>query len=78
MSLATVYSATCKWWNVGPLLFMLLDIDRKWNTLWSRLVRGCQSCSMAEMSVESAGHVRTEMFPASRDCAQILETRGRP
>ncbi len=41
---------------------------------WSR---ASQTCSMGDMSGEYAGHARTGMFSASRNCVQILATRGR-
>ncbi len=40
---------------------------------WSR---ASQTCSMGDMSVEYAGHARTGMFSASRNCVQILATWG--
>ncbi len=41
---------------------------------WSR---ASQTCSMGDMSGEYAGHARTGMFSASRNCIQILATWGR-
>ncbi len=41
---------------------------------WSR---ASQTCSMGDMSGEYAGHTRTGMFSASRNCVQILATWGR-
>ncbi len=41
---------------------------------WSR---ASQICSMRDMSGEYAGHARTGMFSASRNCVQILATWGR-
>ncbi len=35
--------------------------------------RASQTCSMGDMSSEYAGHARTGMFSASRNCVQILE-----
>ena len=76
----------CGLWNVGPLLFngcaKLLDIGRNWNTLsytyrTSVVSRASQTCSMGDMSGEYAGHARTGMFSASRNCVQILATWGR-
>ncbi len=43
----------------------------------TRRPRASQTCSMGEMSVEYAGHARTGMFSASRNCVQILATWGR-
>ncbi len=40
---------------------------------WSR---ASQTCSMGDMSGEYAGHARTGMFSASRNCVQILATWG--
>ncbi len=64
----------CSLLNVDPLLFngcaKLLDIGRNWNTL---------SCTpIQSMSAEYAGHARTGMFSASRNCVQILATWSRP
>ncbi len=42
-----------------------------------RRSRASQTCSMADMSSEYAGHARTGMFSASRNCVQILATWGR-
>ncbi len=42
-----------------------------------RRSRASQTCSMGNMSGEYAGHTRTGMFSASRDCVQILATWGR-
>ncbi len=42
-----------------------------------RRSRATQTCSMGEMSGEYAGHARTGMFSASRNCVQILATWGR-
>ncbi len=39
--------------------------------------RTSQTCSMGDMSGEYAGHARTGMFSASRNCVQILATWGR-
>ena len=39
--------------------------------------RASQTCSMGDMSGEYAGHGRTGMFSASRNCVQILVTWGR-
>ncbi len=40
--------------------------------------RAPQTCSMfTHISCEYAGHARTEMFSASRNCVQILATWGR-
>ncbi len=39
--------------------------------------RASQKCSMGDMSGEYAGHARTGMFSASRNCVQILATWGR-
>ncbi len=39
--------------------------------------RASQTCSMGDMSGEYAGHARTGMFSASRNCVQILATWGR-
>ncbi len=36
-----------------------------------------QTCSMGDMSGEYAGHARTGMLSASRNCVQILATWGR-
>ena len=67
----------CGLWNVGPLLFngcaKLLDIGRNWNTLsytyHIRVIsRASQTCSMGDMSGEYAGHARTGMFSATRNC----------
>ncbi len=38
--------------------------------------RASQTCSMGDMSGEYAGHPRTGMFSASRNCVQILATWG--
>ena len=43
-----------------------------------RRSRASQTCSMGDMSGEYAGHARTGMFSASRNCVQILATWGRP
>ncbi len=68
----------CGLWNVVSLLFKgcakLLDIGRNWNTLSYTPI---QSISIGDMSSEYAGHARTEMFSASRNCVQILATWGR-
>ncbi len=37
-----------------------------------RRSRASQTCSMGDMSGEYAGHARTGMFSASRNCVQIL------
>ncbi len=42
-----------------------------------RRSRASQTCSMGDMSGEYAGHARTGMFSASRNCVQILVTWGR-
>ncbi len=42
-----------------------------------RRSRASQTCSMGDMSDEYAGHARTGMFSASRNCVQILATWGR-
>ncbi len=42
-----------------------------------RRSRASQTCSMGDMSSEYAGHPRTGMFSASRNCVQILATWGR-
>ncbi len=42
-----------------------------------RRSRASQTCSMRDMSGEYAGHARTGMFSASRNCVQILATWGR-
>ncbi len=42
-----------------------------------RRSRASQTCSMGDMSGEYAGHARTGMFSASRNCVQILATWGR-
>ncbi len=42
-----------------------------------RRPRASQTCSMGDMSCEYAGHARTGMFSASRNCVQILATWGR-
>jgi hypothetical protein len=36
-----------------------------------------QTCSMIEVSGEYVGHGKTDTFSASRNCVQILLTRGR-
>ncbi len=41
-----------------------------------RRSRASQTCSMGDMSGEYAGHARTGMFSASRNCVQILSTWG--
>ncbi len=41
-----------------------------------KLSRASQKCSMGDMSGEYAGHARTGMFSASRNCIQILATWG--
>ncbi len=41
-----------------------------------RRSRASQTCSMGDMSGEYAGHARTGMFSASRNCVQILATWG--
>ncbi len=41
-----------------------------------RRFRASQTCSMGDMSSEYAGHARTGMFSASRNCEQILATWG--
>ncbi len=38
--------------------------------------RAPQTCSMGDISGEYAGHARTGMFSASRNCVQILATQG--
>ncbi len=43
-----------------------------------RRSRASQTCSMGDMSGEYAGHARTGMFSASRNCVQILATWGCP
>ncbi len=42
-----------------------------------RRSRASQTCSMGDVSSEYAGHARTGMFSASRNCVQILATWGR-
>ncbi len=42
-----------------------------------RRSRASQTCSIGDMSIEFAGHARTGMFSASRNCVQILATWGR-
>ncbi len=42
-----------------------------------RRSRASQTCSMGDVSGEYAGHARTGMFSASRNCVQILATWGR-
>ncbi len=42
-----------------------------------RRSRASQTRSMGDMSSEYAGHARTGMFSASRNCVQILATWGR-
>ncbi len=42
-----------------------------------RRSRASQTCLMGDMSGEYAGHARTGMFSASRNCVQILATWGR-
>ncbi len=42
-----------------------------------RRSRASQTCSMGGMSSEYAGHARTGMFSASRNCVQILAKWGR-
>ncbi len=42
-----------------------------------RRSRASQTCSMGDMSSEYAGHAKTGMFSASRNCVQILATLGR-
>ncbi len=39
-----------------------------------RRSRASQTCSMGDLSSEYAGHARTVMFSASRNCVQILAT----
>ncbi len=41
-----------------------------------RRSRASQTCSMGDMSGEYAGHARTGMFSASRNCVQIHATWG--
>ncbi len=41
-----------------------------------RRSRASQTCSMGDMTGEYAGHARTRMFSAFRDCVQILATWG--
>ncbi len=41
-----------------------------------RRSRPSQACSMGNMSGEYAGHARTGIFSASRNCVQILATWG--
>ncbi len=41
-----------------------------------RRSRASQTCSMGDMSGEYAGHARTGMFSAYRNCVQILATWG--
>ncbi len=42
-----------------------------------RRSRVSQTCSMSDMFGKYAGHARTGMFSASRNCVQILATWGR-
>ncbi len=42
-----------------------------------RRSRASQTCSIGDMSGEYAGHARTGMFSASRNCVRILATWGR-
>ncbi len=42
-----------------------------------RRSRVSQTCSLGDMSGAYAGHARTGMFSASRNCVQILATWGR-
>ena len=49
----------CSLWNGVPLFnscAKLLGISRNWNMLHRRLSRASQTCSMADMSGEYAGH----------------------
>ncbi len=48
-----------------------------WTRCRVRRSRASQTCSMGDMSGEYAGHARTGMFLASRNCVQILATWGR-
>ncbi len=41
-----------------------------------RRSRASQACSMGDISGKYAGHARTGMFSASRNCVQILATWG--
>ncbi len=69
----------CGLWNVGPLLFngcvKLLDIARNWNTLSYTPIQSIPN--MLNGWHEYAGHAKTVMFSASRNCVQILTTWGR-
>ncbi len=71
----------CGLWNVGPLLFnscvKLLDIGRYWKTLSYTPIQSIPNMLNGCMSGEYAGHARTGMFSASRNCVQILATWGR-
>ncbi len=65
----------CGLWNVGPLLF---NGCAKFAGYWQELETRChirqsrasQTCSMGDMSGEYAGHARTGMISASRNCVQ--------
>ncbi len=64
-------------WNVGPLLFNgCAKFGRNWNTLFYTPIQSIPNMLNGDMSGEYAGHARTEMFSASRNCVQILATLG--
>ncbi len=64
---------------VTPLQW-LCKVAGYWQELEPTVVygrsRASQTCSMGDMSGEYAGHARTGMFSASRNCVQILATWG--
>ncbi len=70
----------CGLWNVGPLLFMAVRscwiLAGTGTRCRIRRSRASQTCSMGDMSGEYAGHARTGMFSASRNCVLILATWG--
>ncbi len=71
----------CGLWNVGPLLFngcaKLRILAGTGTCCHIHRSRASQTCSMGDMSGEYAGHARTGMFSASRNCVHILATWGR-
>ncbi len=71
----------CALWKVGPLL--LMAVQSCWILAGTGTCcrihrsRASQTCSMGDISGEYAGHARTGMSSASRNCVQILATWGR-
>ena len=70
----------CGMWKIVPLLFNSCVnywiLAGTWTCCRARRSRASQTCSMGDMSGESAGHWITGTFSASRNCVKILATWG--